>query len=356
MADQGFQERTEKATVQRREKAREEGRVAKSMELNAAAIILLGFLSLSMLGPSLAAQLKLLMQHTMTNAPTIAASDPTFYKIFGDSLVRFFLIMLPVFAVLVVVALGVNIAQVGFRISPKAMEPKFEKLNVLKGLKRLFSVKSLVDLVKNTAKFVVIGFVAYKGISADFESFFALPDMTIPQVAATMGRLALLLALKIGGVVLVIAVLDYLFQRYEFEKSIKMSRQELKQEFKDTEGDPLLKSRVKQLQREMSRGRMLSEVPEADVVLTNPTHLAVALKYDQDGMTAQTVVAKGERLIAQKIKEIALEHGIPIIEDKPLARALFKMCDIGQMVPANLYRAVAEVLAYVYSLKKKTVT
>jgi flagellar biosynthetic protein FlhB len=355
MADQDFQERTEKATSRRREKAREEGRVAKSVELNSAAVIVLGFLTLFMLGPSLAGQIKQLMAHTMTNAPFMAASDPTFTKVLTDSMAKFFLILTPVFAVMVVIAVGINVAQVGFKIAPKALEPKFEKLDITKGLKRLVSIKSLVDGVKNTLKLIVIGLVAYKAISSDFPSFFNLPDMTVPEVAASMGRLSLLLALKIGVVIFIIAVLDYLFQRYDYEKSIRMSKKELKDEYKDTEGDPLIKSRTRQLQREMSRHRMMQEVPTADVVITNPTEIAVALRYDQEEMTAPVVVAKGERLIAQMIREIAIKHNIPIVEDKPLARALFKMCDIGQMVPANLYRAVAEVLAYVYRLKNKVV-
>jgi flagellar biosynthetic protein FlhB len=170
-----------------------------------------------------------------------------------------------------------------------------------------------------------------------------------------MGKLALGVALKIGVVILFIAILDYAYQKYEFEKSIKMSKQEVKDEYKDTEGNPQLKARVRQIQREMSRRRMAEAVPTADVVITNPTHLAVALKYDPEEMAAPYVIAKGERLIAQRIKEIALQNNIPVIEDKPLARALFKLCDIGQAVPANMYRAVAEVLAYVYRLRGKVV-
>jgi flagellar biosynthetic protein FlhB len=355
MADQDFQERTEKATARRREKAREEGRVAKSVELNSAAVIVLGFLTLFMLGPTVAGQTKGLMAHFMANAPSMAASDPNFTGVLIDTMLKFFLILMPIFAVLTVVAVGVNVAQVGFMVTPKALELKLDKLDMAKGFKRLFSMKSLVDLVKNVLKLIVIGVVAYKAISAEFASFFDLPDMTVSQVATRMGRLSLMLALKLGIVIFVIAILDYLYQRYEFEKSIRMSRQELKEEYKDTEGDPLIKARTRQLQREMARHRMMQEVPKADVVITNPTRIAVALKYEQEAMAAPVVIAKGERLIAQKIKEIALAHDIPVVEDKPLARALFKMCDIGQTVPANLYRAVAEVLAYVYRLKGKVV-
>ena len=356
MANDSFQERTEKATPRRRIKARDEGKVAKSMELNSAAIICLGFLSLYTLGPTLAEQIKQLVAHTMSNAPVIAASDPTFVKVFSDAMLRFFMIMLPVFVVMTMIALGVNLAQVGFKFSSKAMEPKFDKLNIVEGLKRLVSMKSLVQLVRDTLKLIVVGFVAFKGIEGEFTSFFDLPDMTVTQLATSMGRLALILAMKIGAIILVIGVLDYLYQRYEFEKSIRMSRQDLKEEYKDTEGSPQIKARVRQLQREMSRNRMMKAVPLADVVVTNPTHLAVALKYEPKKENAPMVVAKGERLIAKRIKEIALAHNIPVVEDKPLARALFKMCDVGQMVPMNLYRAVAEVLAYVYRLRGKVLS
>lgn len=353
MAEEGFQERTEKATVRRRRKAREEGKVAKSMELNAAAILCLGFLTLFLSGPFLARQTTHLMSYTMSNAPHIALADPTFVKVFGESMLKFFLILSPIFVVMTVVAFGVNVAQVGFRITPKALEPKFDKLNLVSGVKRLISLRSLVQLARDSVKLVIIGFVAYKAIQSEFESFFLLPDMSVAQIAATMGKLALMLALKIGSVVLVIAVLDYLYQKYEFEKSIRMSKQDLKDEFKDTEGSPQLKARVRQLQREMARRRMMAAVPTADVVVTNPTDIAVALKYNPEDMSAPEVVAMGQRLIAERIKEIAIEHGIPVVEDKPLARVLFKMCDVGQVIPATLYRAVAELLAYVYRLKGK---
>lgn len=355
MADQGFQERTEKATSRRRRKAREEGKVTKSMELNAAAILCLGFLSLYMMGPHLAGQAMEVMRHTMANAPQIALADPTFIKTFGSYMIKFFMILSPVLVVMTLIAVGINVAQVGFQITPKALELKLDKLNITNGLKRLFSLRSLVQIVRDTTKLLIVGFVAYKVIAGEFESFFLLPDMSVIQFATQMGKMALVLTLKIGSVILAIAVLDYMYQRYEFEKSIKMSKQDIKDEYKDTEGSPQLKARVRQMQREMARNRMMGAVPTADVVVTNPTQIAVALKYDPSEMDAPYVVAMGERLIAQRIRELAVEHGIPVVEDKPLARALFKMCDVGQVIPANLYKAVAELLAYVYKIKSKVV-
>ncbi|MCK4460628.1 MAG: flagellar biosynthesis protein FlhB [candidate division Zixibacteria bacterium] len=355
MPEQGAQERTEKATFRRRQKAREEGKVAKSQELNSAAILLLGCLSLWMLGPHLSGQIRDMMSYTMSHAPQIAAADPTYIRVFGDYVVRFFLIMFPVFVVLTVIGLTSNIAQIGFKITPKSLEPKFEKLDVLKGLKRLFAVKSLVQLIRDVIKLTIVVIVAYNAMASEFDTFFLLPDMTVAQLAGSMGKLALVLGMKVGAMMIAIGILDYLYQKYEFEKSIKMSKQDLKDENKDTEGSPLVKSRVRQIQREMARQRMMAAVPLADAVITNPTHLAVALKYELEKGNAPYVLAKGERLIAERIKEIAREHDIPIIEDKPLARALFKMCDVGDFVPAQLYRAVAELLAYVYRLKGKVI-
>lgn len=353
MADDSFQEKTEKATSRRREKAREDGKVLKSTELNSAALICLGFLSLWILGPNLAHQIKETLAYNMGNAPLIASSDPTFIIVFTDSMTRFFYIMLPIFAAMGTIAFGSNVAQVGFKLSTKSLEPKLEKLDVIKGLKQLFSLKSLVRLFRDSLKLFIVGFVAYKVIAGELPSFFKLTDLPTSQLASAMVMTAVSMSIKIGGVILILAILDYFYQKYEYEKSIKMSKQELKDEYKDTEGSPQIKSRIRQLQKEMSRSRMMDAVPQADVVVTNPTHIAVALQYNHDSMSAPTVVAKGERLIAQKIKELALKHNIPVVEDKPLARALFKICDVGQIVPMNLYRAVAEVLAHVYRLKGK---
>ena len=353
MAEESFQERTERATPRRREKARERGQVARSPEVNAAAMLCFGCTTLYLLGPQLTGQLQQLMRHIMTNAPDMAAADSTFAKMLGEYVLRFFLMMSPVFAVLTVVAVASGVGQIGFKITPQALEPKFDRLNPISGFKRLFSPTSVVNLVKDLAKLVIVGVVAYKAVAGEFASLFLLPDMTVADLAARMGKLSLMLGLKVGAIMIIIALLDYAYKRYEFEKSIKMSKQDLREEYKETEGSPQLKSRIRQIQRQMAQKRMMQAVPTADVVVTNPTSLAVALKYDVGEMPAPYVVAKGQRLIADKIKQIAREHDIPIVEDKPLARALFKMCDVGQAVPETLYRAVAELLAYVYRLKGK---
>jgi flagellar biosynthetic protein FlhB len=355
MPEQSFQERTERATPRRREKARERGQVAKSLDLSAAGVICLGFTALFMVGPQLVGRMEAMMRHTMANAPLIAHSDPAFRSVFSNSVVDFLTIMAPLFIAMTAIGLGVNVLQIGFKIAPKAMEPKFDKLNVLSGLKRLFSMKSAVQLLRDPLKLAVVGLIGFFAIQNEFESFFGLPSLSIPQLGATLAKLALIIALKIGVAILIIGIIDFLYQKYEFEKSIKMSKQEIKDEMKDTEGSPEVKARTRQIQRQMARQRMMGAVPEADVVITNPTHLAVALKYDPADLEAPTVLAKGERLVAEKIKEIAREYGIPIIEDKLLARALFKMCEVGDLIPAKFYQAVAEILAHIYRLGGKKV-
>jgi len=355
MAEESFQERTEQATPRRRLKARERGQVARSADLTAAGIICLGFTALFMVGPQLVDRLRDALQYTMANAPTIALSDPTFQTVIVNNVTGFLVMLAPMFIAMVAIGLAMNVLQVGFHVSPKAMELKFEKLNVVSGMRRLFSMRSAIQLVRDPLKLAAIGLIGYLAIRSEFEGFAVLSDLSVPQLGATLARLTLIISLKIGVAMLVIGILDYLYQRYDFEKSIRMSRQEIRDEMKETEGSPEVKSRVRQIQRQMVRQRMMAAVPEADVVVTNPVHLAVALKYDPSEMDAPTVLAKGQRLVAEKIKEIARAHGIPVIEDKPLARAIFKMCEVGDLIPAKLYRAVAEILAHIYRLKGKAV-
>jgi flagellar biosynthetic protein FlhB len=355
MAEESFQERTEQATPRRRRKARERGQVARSADLTAAGIICLGFTALFMVGPQLVERMCDVLRYTMANAPTIALSDPTFRTVMVNNIGEFLVTMAPLFIAMTAVGMAMNVLQVGFQISPKAMELKFDKLNLVSGLRRLFSMKSAVQLVRDPLKLAAIGLIGYLSIRSEFEGFALLPDLSIAQLGATLARLTLVVSLKIGVAMLVIGILDYLYQRYDYEKSLRMSRQEIRDEMKETEGSPEVKSRIRQIQRQMARQRMMAAVPEADVVITNPVHLAVALKYDPSEMNAPSVLAKGQRLIAEKIKQIAREHGIPVIEDKPLARAIFKMCEVGDLIPAKLYRAVAEILAHIYRLKGKVV-
>lgn len=353
MAEEQFQERTEKATPRKREKAREEGKVVRSIELNSAVILCLGMITLYFIGPLLVGQLQRVMVFLFNEAPHMAVNGDTIKEIFASTIMRFFAIMGPFLVILAIIAYGVNVLQVGMMFTGKPLEPKFDKLNLANGIKRLLSTRSLFELGRDTLKLILIAAVGYLSIKSQVHETFYLSDNSVAAFAGFMGKMALKTSLQIGAVMLFLALLDYGFQRYDFEKSIRMSKQEIKDELKDTEGLPQTKARIRHIQSEMSRKRMMREIPKADVIVTNPTQIAVALKYDQAKMDAPYVVAKGARLIAEKIKEIGREAGIPIVENKPLARALFSMCEIGSVIPADLYRAVAEVLAYVYRLKNE---
>lgn len=350
MADTA-QEKTERATPRKLEKARERGQVALSQELNSVVIISFGFITIFLMGPTLFSNLGSLMKNSFAQSPHIMVNPGTIGAIFTDKIIAFAMIVGPILLSVAVFAYLINIAQVGVMFSPKALEPKLDKFDIAKGLKKLVSKKSLANLVRDIIKTILIAWVAYQTISGWMPEIINIGDKTVGQYVATLGKLGLALALKIMLVLLVVALFDFAFQKYDFISQLKMTKQEVREELKDTEGNPVIKSRVRQVQREIARKRMMQEIPTADVVVTNPTQIAVALKYDPDQMDAPMVVAKGQRLIAEHIKKIAKEHGIPVVENKPLARSLFKMVDAGQMIPHTLYRAVAEVLAYIYRLK-----
>lgn len=349
------QEKTEEATPHRLRKALEEGKVAKSQELSSVAVISLGFLALYAMGPAIVEETTKVMRHLFSQAPLMNIGQSSFIAIFQDNVAAFFLTIGPFLVVMVVIGALVNIAQVGVRFTTKPLEPKFDKLNPLEGLKRLFKPKTAVELVRDVIKVILIVSLGYTIIAQDVQDFMLMVDMSTAEFARSFGILALLLAMKISAVMLILAIFDFAYQRYNYKKELRMTKQEIKDESKDTDGNPELKSRIRQVQREAARKRMMSEVPTADVVVTNPTHIAVALKYDKGQMDAPTVVAKGERLIAERIKELARACGVPVIENKPLARSLFDMCRVGMSIPADLFKAVAEILAHVYQVQKREI-
>ncbi len=356
MADESTQEKTETATPHRREEARKKGQVARSTELNSFALLFFGTLFLLFAAPALAADLTRLMQHLfgiMSNPPVTTEDATSTLTLVG---VRTLAMLAPFFLAAVMIALVVAGSQVGFRFAPEAMQPKFEKLDLVKGAKRLFSKRSLFELVRDVFKLSVIGTVAYFAVSAEREGFLTLVDADMSAILTFTGWALFRVAIKIILALMMLAIGDFAFQRYDFEKSIRMSKHEVKEELKQHEGSPQMKSRIRQVQRELARMRMGHEVPKADVVVTNPTSLACALKYDPQTMGAPVLLAKGARLLAEKIKMIARESDVPIVENKPLARALYSSVEIGGTVPAELYKAVAEVLAYVYRLKSESGT
>lgn len=346
--------RTEKATPKRRQDVRKKGQVAKSMEVNSALIILAIFIALKAFGAGVVDNLSDMMRFFLQSPASFELNEQTVHVLFFNLSVLFLKMILPIALVALIVGVVASIAQVGFLFTAKPLIPDMKKLSPISGAKRIFSTRALVELIKSLAKVAIVVYLAYSIVRDRYVDIMHTIDMDIWQSMGTLGSVAYEIGVKTSIALLIIAAFDYIYQRYSHEKSIKMTKQEIKEEYKQSEGDPYIKSKIKQKQAEMARSRMMQAVPTADVVITNPIHLAIALKYDPDTMGAPTVVAKGQRLVAEKIKEIAKEHNIPVVEDKPLAQALFKSADIDQEVPYDLYKAVAEILAYVYQISKKS--
>jgi len=272
--------------------------------------------------------------------------------VFAQKIINLFLLVMgPLFAVVFITAVLSNIMQVGLIFSLESMKPKLSKLNPIKGLGRLFSKQGFVELFKSLLKLAIVGGILYLTIKGEMKNILLLGDMEPNSIAAYILLIIFKIFIRVILAMIFLVVIDYAFQRWEHEKKMKMTKKEVKDEFKRTEGDPLVKSRIRSIQMQMARKRMMQAVPEADVVITNPTDLAVALKYDSSVMGAPRLLAKGAGKIARKIKELAEEHDIPIVENKELAQSLYSLVEIGQDIPPILYQAVAEVLAYVYKLK-----
>ncbi len=350
-------EKTEPATAKKLKDAREEGKVAKSKELTAAFDLIVLFLVLKVF-------ISFVGKGMLGLFPSIYAKIPEFIKINASGLsshaVSVFLtemilkwleIAAPFFACGVVITILISIIQVGWKVSTKPMQPKLSKMNPLNGFKRIFSKDSLFELLKSVVKIVLIVYIAYTSIKNHRNQLFILYDLSLKQAVCLVGEIIIDTGLKISIVYLVVGIADYVFQKRKFNEDMKMTKQEVKDEFKNTEGDPQIKGQQRRRMQEASQRRMMQDVPKADVVITNPTHYAVALKYDADKSTAPIVVAKGEDYLAQKIKEVAKDNQIEIVENKPLARMLYANVEIGAEIPPELYQAVAEVLAMVYHMK-----
>lgn len=347
------QEKTEPATPRKRQEARQKGQVAKSAELPGAFILVFCLLVLMMLGGYMKERLYHLFTAAFTEYMRMDVTDSSVLNIFADLTLQGALLLAPVMIGSVAIALAANYVQVGFLFTGQPLVPKLNKLNPVEGLKRMFSLRALVDFLKSMFKLLIVGYIAYSTLMAERETLFALSGLPVEDLFGYAASVTLNLGLKIGAALIVLAILDYFYQRYEYLKGLRMSKQDIKDEHKKLEGDPLVKSRIRDKQRRVAMRRMMQEVPKADVVITNPTHYAVALRYDAEEMDAPQVIAKGRDLIALRIRDIAREHDIVIMENRPLARALYDKVDIGGFVPADLFQAVAEVLAYVYRIKQK---
>lgn len=354
MAEETGQEKTEQPTDRRRQETRKKGRVTRSLEINSVFILLASFCILLIFGKYFLTQLRQIMAGFFTLSSSYNFTLPNTRNLFINMMWRYFSILMPVFILVAIVGIAVNIMQVGFLFTGEPLKPKLEKINPLAGAKRLFSRRSLETLLKDVLKIIVVGWIGYSSISGIMDNILSMAGSSASQIISFTGLSVFKIAMKILVGYVILAILDYAFQRWDYENSIKMTRQEIREEMKQYEGDPLLRARIRSVQREMARRRMMEEIPEAEVVITNPTEIAVAISYEL-GMSAPVVVAKGRKLIAEKIRMIAEEAGVPIIENVILAQALYKAVDIGYPIPEELYTAVAEVLAYVYRLKGKKV-
>ncbi|WP_177237843.1 flagellar biosynthesis protein FlhB [Paenibacillus sp. 1_12] len=347
------QEKTEPATAKKRQDSRKKGQVAKSMDLPAAFILFFCFLSFYIFGEYMKNQLTLVFRSVFHDYLLMDVTSANVNLLFKQLFVQTILIIVPVLMVAMATAIFSNYLQIGVMFTGDPLKMKFNKLNPIEGAKKIFSPRTLVDFVKSVLKMSIIGFVVYDTLWGEKNSLMDLARLPMENIFVFMASVTLKLGIKIGLILIVLALFDFMYQKYEFEKSIRMSKQDIKDEYKKSEGDPLIKGKIREKQRRMAMQRMMQEVPKADVVITNPTHFAVALKYDSNNMQAPTVIAKGTEYIALKIKQIAKENRIVTIENKPLARTLYAQVEIGEAIPADMFQAVAEVLAYVYKMKGK---
>lgn len=346
-------DKTEAPTARRLQEAREKGQVAKSMDLSAAFGLLAGLLLLHWYGPTILEGFMSLMRESFHLDALPSDGRLALEVALGMFMRHAAGLLMPFLLVLAVVAIAVNLAQVGFVFSGHSLTPSLGKLSPISGFSRLVSKRTAVRLVMSLSKVGVIALAAYYTIRAFLPRLLTLPGLDFVEVIGLGANLMYLLGLRLAAVLLVLAVIDYVYQKYQMLQDLRMTKEEVREELKRMEGDPIMRQRRRQVARQLAMQRMSQAVPKADVIVTNPTELAIALKYDHENMPAPKVVAKGAGYMAQRIRDLANEHGVPIVERKPLAQALYKACDIGDYVPADLYRAVAEVLAYVFELAGK---
>jgi flagellar biosynthetic protein FlhB len=352
MAEEGG-EKTQEATPHRRQQAREEGNVVLSHDFNSAAMLLVGLLGLMYAGGRLLQYLVHLLAEQLGGAAWLSVDRDLFVHRWSTVLAELAQVVLPVLGVNLIAAIALSLLQTGFLFVPERIAPDISRLDPLAGLRRLFSLSSVVRLFLGIWKVVLISVVAFVAIYKQRLTVLTLTGLEVPQIGAFAWDVCVWTCIKIALVLLLLAILDYAFQWWKNERDLRMSAQEVREEMRNLQGDPQIMARRRAVQRQLAISRLKSAVPKADVVITNPTELAVAVQYDFDTMAAPIVVAKGAGVLAQRIRRLALENGIPIVEKKPLAQALYRDVDLNHPIPTQLYAAVAEVLAYVYQLKGK---
>ncbi|TAK32264.1 MAG: flagellar biosynthesis protein FlhB [Chloroflexota bacterium] len=344
------QEKTESPTPQRRQKARNEGQIAHSIEIDAAVGLLAGTVALRVFGGALIDGVRSVMQQSFQLGSGSELTSESVQPLVASTGLTLIMLTVPLFATMIVAGVGATAVQGGLTLSTRRLRPDFSKLNPLKGVARFWSTRSLVELGKSLLKLSIVGAIVYDGVRSRFFDLVSLTSVPLQEAVTTLSGVVFDTVFRAVVVMGVIAAVDYGYQRWSFERSLRMTRQELRDELQDSEVNPQLRSRLKKEQASLTRQRMMAAVPSANVVITNPTHLAVAVRYDPSISPAPVVVAKGQRAIAERIKSIAREHGVPIVENKPLARALFKYVEVGEAIPIGLYKAMAQVLAFIYRL------
>lgn len=348
-----LQDRTEAPTPFRRDEARKEGKVAKSNDVTSAIVLLVTLFIIKSSGPFLIDGMKSLMADSLGHMHPSDLTLDSLKGMFCFYGMKFGILCSPVLAASLVVGIAANIMQVGFIVSIKSIAPDLKKIDPIKGMARLFSPKSAVELLKSILKVSVVAYFVYAFLKTEYPMFIDLAGQPIDGSWQKIADLCWRMMMRACVAMLIIGILDYVYQRYSFEKTLKMTKQEVKDDHKRSEGDPQIKGAIRRRQMEAARRRMIHDVAKADVVITNPTRIAIAIKYDPETMAAPVVLAKGQRLLAQRIKELASANGVPIVENKPVARLLYKVAEVGQAIPEDLYQAVAEILAYVYQLGEK---
>lgn len=348
----GSQEKTEKPTGKKIQEARSRGNVAKSAELNSSSVLLIGGIATYMSSHSIYEHYKVIIQTLWGEGFRISSGytpDPAF---FGMLISHFLLMIAPTVLASIAAAVVINCIQLGgFLLSTKAIRPELSKLNPLNGFSRFVSPRALVDLAKSILKLLIVGYTVYGIFLSEQETLMKLSEKEPVEILEVFGQLAYRALIKVCGIMLFVSLFDYAYQRWQYNKDLMMTKQEVKEESKQSEGNPQVKAKIRSLQMAMARQRMMANVPKASVVITNPTHYAVALQYGQD-MEAPKVVAKGANYVAQKIIKIARKSKVPVVQSPPLARALYNQVKLDESIPVTLYRAVARILAYIYQQKK----
>jgi flagellar biosynthetic protein FlhB len=350
MAEEAQDDKTESPTAKRRGDARQKGTVVKSTEVNSVIVLLTGLFMLKFFGRWMLDQMGACMVEIFKNLSSFEMTQERLIELTAQAVMLSFLIITPVCVGIMLFGVVANVMQIGFLFTAQPITPNLNKVDPISGFKRLFSARSLVEAVKNIIKLVIIGFIAYWTVMAVFEQIMMLADASVITILNFAAKTSYDIILRVSLALIVLAILDWSYQKYEHEKQLKMTKQEVKEEHKQMDGDPQVKARIKSVQRER---RMMQEVPKATVVVTNPTFIAIALRYEPAENDAPMVLAKGKRIIAEKIKQLAIENGIPIIEDRPLARGMYDKIEVGFPIPADFFTAVAEIMAYVYRLKHR---